>query len=90
MDARGNDDPKQLIQQANWQRPQALTNPQPRPRPAVSSAAQRAGTSCLAGPEHKEADREWAALTTWLRMNLHHVSRCSAQCRHALQLSLQL
>ena len=26
-----------------------------------------------AAADHKEADREWAALTTWLRMNLHHV-----------------
>jgi hypothetical protein len=23
---------------------------------------------------HKQKDKDWAALTTWLRMNLHHVS----------------
>ena len=25
------------------------------------------------GSSHKEQDKEWAALTTWLRMNLHQV-----------------
>jgi hypothetical protein len=29
-----------------------------------------------AGSGHKQRDKEWAALTTWLRMNLHHVSAC--------------
>ena len=83
MDARGGVDPKELMRQADWQRPQALTNLQPLPRPAVPAADRKANISCSAPTEHKEADREWAALTTWLRMNLHHVSCQSWNDMHA-------
>lgn len=31
--------------------------------------------------QHKDRGKEWAALTTWLRMNLHHVSCYSKQNR---------
>lgn len=46
-------------------------------QPAAKAAEAAAGICCSgarpAAVNTKEGDKEWAALTTWLRMNLHNV-----------------
>jgi hypothetical protein len=63
-----------------------------RPAGACSSSSD-AEEEADGGPSHsghKQKDKDWAALTTWLRMNLHHVGgvrplspRCCCCCSAA-------